>query len=193
MNTRTKNCSTRSKRGATLFEFAAALSLFFCAVLVPLIDISFIPARYLLTYTNLDKVVHRMALSEKRSQALKFLHEDDSWKKAVEAWGVSVKNVKAQLVVCDPTGSSRLTLSEGNAVPSSFLPNGSKIADAGCTYALEVTTTVDIPPLYSSKSGLPGFTQPIEFKFNNRAQWENLSPDPYSTTDAKSVKYYINE
>lgn len=192
MSTTKKRQSTRAQKGATLFEFGAALSLFFCCVFVPLVDISFVPARYFLTYTNLDRVVHRMALCEKRSQALKFLHEDASWKKAIECWGVSVKNTRVNLVVCDPAGNTKLTLAEGAQVPNSSLPNGSE-ADAICTYALQLTTTVDIPPLYSSKVGLPGFSQPIEFTFQNRAQWENLSPDPYTTPDAKSVKYYINE
>lgn len=193
MSTTKKSKTARAQKGATLFEFGAALSLFFCCVFVPLVDISFVPARYFLTYTNLDRVVHRMALCEKRSQALKFLHEDASWKKTVEAWGVTVKNARVDLVVCDPVGKTKLTLSEGAQVPNASLPNGSKLADASCTYALQVTTTVDIPPLYSSKSGLPGFNRPIEFTFTNRAQWENLSPDPYTTADAKSVKYYINE
>lgn len=172
-------------------EFGAALSLFFCAVLVPLIDIAFIPVRYMLTYNNLDSVVHRMALSEKRSQALQFVHNDNSWKNQVECWGVKVKGVSANLLVCDQSGA-KSTLVEAAKVPASLLPNGARAANGG-TYALEITTTVDIPPLYSSKAGLPGFSQPLEFKFRNRAQWENLSPDPYTTTDPKQVQYYINE
>ena len=194
MNARTKKVAkrnSRSRRGATLLEFAAALSLFFCCVFVPFVDIAFIPVRYMLTYNNLDSVVHRMALSEKRSQALQFLHGDKTWRNQVECWGVTVKNVSANLMVCEQSGSSKLTLAEGGKIPAAFLPSGSKTSP--CMYALEITTTVDVPPLFSSSAGLPGFSQPIEFKFRNRAQWENLSPDPYTTTDPKSVQYYINE
>lgn len=192
MTTVTRKGKSRSKRGAALAEFGAALSVFFCCVFVPLIDIAFVPARYLLTYNNMDSVVHRMALSEKRSQALQFLHTDKSWRQSVEAWGVTVKNVKAKVVVCQQ-GNVITTVPEGARIPNAFLPNGSKTANSACSYALEITTTVDVPPLYSSKVGLPGFNSPIEFTFRNRAQWENLSPDPYTTTDPKSVQYYINE
>ncbi|MBX9686980.1 MAG: hypothetical protein K2X27_09775 [Candidatus Obscuribacterales bacterium] len=185
--------SSRSKCGATLLEFAAALSLFFCCLFVPLIDIAFIPVRYLLAYNNLDTVVHHMSLFEKRSQALQFLHADLSWKKQLESCGVTVKNVKASLIVCDPAGSSKLTLAEGAKVPSRLLPSAVKSAGVGCTYALELSTTVDIPPLFDSHVGLPGFSKAIEFKISSRAQWENLSPDPYTTGDSKSVQYYINE
>lgn len=193
MFTPRKKGSSRNNRGAALTEFGAAMSVFFCCVFVPLVDITFVPARYLLTYNNMDSVVHRMALCEKRSQALQFLHGDKSWKQAVECWGVKVKDVRASVVVCEQNGNSRISLSEAARVPNSLLPNGSRLANAGCSYAMEITTTVDVPPLFSSKVGLPGFTQPIEFKFRNRAQWENLSPDPYTTTDPKSVQYYINE
>lgn len=192
MRTTTKRAKIkgRCKRGATLLEFAAALTLFFICLFVPLIDISFIPVRYLLTFNNLDSVATRMALFEKRSQALQYLHNDKSWKNQVEGWGVTVKNVSANLVVCEQPSGSKVMLAEGAQVPSRLLPGGSK---NGCTYALEITTTVDVPPLYNSKVGLPGFSQPIEFKFHNRAQWENLSPDPYTTTDSKAVQFYINE
>lgn len=193
MFTRKTTGNTRGKRGAALTEFAAAMSVFFCCIFVPLVDISFVPARYLLTYNNMDRVVHRMALSEKRSQALKYLHGDQSWKKAIESWGVTVKDVDANLLICEQSGSAKVTLPESTRVPNSLLPNGSKLPNGGCSYAVEIITTVDVPPLFSSKVGLPGFTQPIEFKFRNRAQWENLSPDPYTTSDPKSVQYYINE
>lgn len=182
---------SRSKRGATLTEFAAALSLFFCCIFVPLVDVAFIPVRYLLTYNNLDSVVHQMALSEKRSQSLQFLHSDKaSWKKQVECWGVKVKNVSANLLICEQTGNSKVTLAEEAKIPGPLLPNG---GNGGRIYALEITTSVDVPPLFNSEGGLPGFSRPIEFKFRNRAQWENLSPDPYTTSDPKSVQYYINE
>lgn len=193
MDTTTKKCSLRNKKGTSLTEFAAAISLFFCGIFVPLVDVAFVPARYLLAYNNMDKVVHRMALSEKRSQAINYLYNDKSWKQAVECWGVSVKNAKANLVVCDQTGNSKMTLADSARVPNSMLPNGTKVGSS-CSYSMEVVTTVDVPPLFSSHVGLPGFTKPIEFTFRNRAQWENVSPDPYTTNDAnKSVQYYINE
>ena len=189
----TKKGTESRKRGSALPEFAAALSVFFVCAFVPLVDIAFVPARYFLTYNNMDSVVHRMALSEKRSQALKYLHNDKTWQRSVECWGVTVKDVKASVVVCEPSGSTKLALAENAKIPSSLLPNGSKVASNACSYAIELTTTVDVPPLFSSKVGLPGFSQPVEFKFRNRAQWENLSPDPYTTADPKSVQYYINE
>lgn len=193
--TTTKKSSSRNQKGTGLTEFAAALPLFFCGIFVPLIDVSFVPARYLLTMGNLDNVVHRMALSEKRTQALQYLH-GNSWKAAVECWGVTVKDAKASLIVCDETGNTRVELPETSPVPKNMLPNGTKRPNgenATNLYSMEITTVVDVPPLFNGSSGLPGFTKPITFTFRNRTQWENLSPDPYTTTDVNSVQYYINE
>lgn len=190
----TKTQRQRSKRGATLVEFACALSVFFLFIFVPLVDISFVPARYMLAYTNLDQVVHRMALCEKRSQAIEYLN-GRSWRPLIERWGVTVRNAKASLMVNDETGATRMKLDGGTAVPPSLLPNGTRRGNGEVEskiYSMEIAVEVDVPPLFDSKTGLPGFSRPLTFTLRNRAQWENLSPDP-TTSDTKLVRYYINE
>ncbi len=191
----TKTRQRRAESGAALTEFAAGMAVFFCCVFIPFVDMAFVPARYLLVHTALDKVVHRMALCEKRSEALEYLNRG-LWKGSIEGWGVTVKDAKAILVVCDETGKETLSLTGATEVPGSMLPNGAKLANGDYQtrlYSLELAVVVDVPPLYDNKVGLPGFNKPLTFTFRNRAQWENLSPDPLSTSDPKSVKYYINE
>lgn len=186
---------SRSNRGSSIVEFAASLTMFFCFFLVPIIDIAFVPARYMLVETSLDKVVHRMVLSEKRSQAMKFLNSG-SWKQSVERWGVKVTDAKANLIVCDDTGNSKMVLENGKDVPANLLPNGTHLPNGEVVtplYAMELVAKVDVPPLFSSKIGLPGFSQPISFTFRHRGQWENVSPDPLTTSSPTAVKYYINE
>jgi hypothetical protein len=40
---------TRSQRGSAIAEFGGALVIFVCFFLAPIIDVSFIPVRYLIT------------------------------------------------------------------------------------------------------------------------------------------------
>lgn len=191
----TKNMQRRTESGTAITEFTAGLVMFFCFFFIPVVDMSFLPARYLLVHTYLDKVVHRMALSEKRSQAMQYLN-GGSWKAAVEKLGVTVKDAKATLVICDDTGGQKLSLAGGADVPQDQLPNGAKLPNGdnqARIYSLELAVVVDIPPLFNNKVGLPGFNKPITVTLRTRDQWENLSPDPLTTSDPKAVKYYINE
>ena len=186
-----KQFKQRAESGAALPEFAAGMLLFFCFFFVPLVDISFVPVRYLLVNTYLEKVVHHMALCEKRSDAIKYLNTGD-WKAAVEQWGVKIKDAKANLLINDNSGSKMITVAAGNSVPQNWLPNSIKKGEA-FVYSLELAVDADVPPLFSSDIGIPGFNKPISFTFKNHEQWENLAADPLTTSDAGKLDYYINQ
>lgn len=186
-----KQLKQRAQSGAALPEFTAGLLLFFCFFFVPLVDISFVPVRYLLVHTYLEKVVHHMALSEKRSDAIKYLNTGN-WKAAVEQWGIKVKNAKANLLINDNTGSKTITIESNNKVPPNWLPDSSKKGEA-FVYSLELAVEADIPPLFSSDIGLPGFNKPVSITFRNHEQWENLAADPLTTSDLSHLDYYINQ
>ena len=175
----------RRANGSTIAEFGAGLVVFVCVVFIPVIDMSFVPARFLLVQNYLEKVVHHMAVSEKRSEAIKYMNESgNDWKKVVETFGVTFKNAKANLLVLDNSGNTQLSLPGTAPVPKAWLPTST---NQSRLYSLELVCDVDIPPLFKGSSGLPGFSKPIAFTFRNRAQWENLSPDPLQG------EYYINE
>lgn len=177
--------ANRRTSGSTIAEFGAGLVVFVCVVFIPVIDISFVPARFLLVQNYLEKVVHHMAVSEKRSDAIKYMTEDgDNWKKIVETFGVTFKSAKANLLVLNNSGNTQLSLTGTTPVPKTWLPSAT---NQSRLYSLELVTEVDIPPLFKGSSGLPGFSKPVTFTFRNRAQWENVSPDPLLG------EYYINE
>ncbi len=187
----TRRSAGRNQSGTAVSEFAAGLVLFFCFFFIPAIDMAFVPVRYMLVNTMLEKVVHHMALCEKRTQALQYL-KDGSWKALVERLGVTVKDARATLLVRDNSGSNQLSLSGTTDVPAAWLPNSGKHG-AAPIYALELAVDVDIPPLFNNKAGLPGFNSPIAMTFRNRDEWQNVSPDPLSTADPNTVRYFINE
>ncbi len=191
MNASRKQAKPRTKCGTALTEFTAGMVLFFCFLFVPAIDMSFVPVRYLLVDSYLETIVHHMALSEKRSDAISYLNTG-AWKADVEKWGVKVKNAKATLVINDNTGGKTLTVEAGNPVPPNWLPNSIKKGQA-LVYSLELTVDADVPPLYSSDIGLPGFNKAIAFTFRHRDQWENLSANPLSTTGPNNLDYYVNQ
>jgi len=186
----TRISKRRMENGTALTEFTAALVLFFCFFFVPAVDMAFVPARYLLVNTYLEKVVHHMALSETRGQANKFFTAGQ-WKADVEKWGVTVKNAQALLIVNDNAGSKQITVDAGNQVPDNWLPH-SATKGQSFVYSMELDVNAEIPPLFSSDVGLPGLNRPIPFTFRSRAQWENLGADPL-TTDKKTIKYYMND
>jgi len=191
MNALRKCPNKRKAGGAALPEFTAGLLLFFCFFFVPMVDMSFVPVRYLLVHTYLEKVVHRMALCEKRSDAIKYANTG-AWKGEVQKWGVIVKNAKTKLIINDNSGSKMISVESGNSVPPNWLPNSSKKGEA-LVYSLELSVDADIPPLFSGDSGLPGFNKALPFTFKNHAQWENLSVDPLKTANTSKPEYFINQ
>ncbi len=191
MTVTAKRINGRAEIGTAITDFTASLVMFFCFFFVPVIDMAFVPARYLMVHTYLDSVVHRMALSEKRSQAIKYLN-DPSWKTALNTFGVTVKNAQINLRVTDSSAGKSLSLPGSTEVPKEWLPHSRRPGQTR-VYSLELSVNVDVPPLFNGNGGLPGFSSPIAFTFRNRAQWENLSPDPLETGDPGNPKYYINQ
>jgi hypothetical protein len=191
MTAKTRRVNQRTKSGAAISEFTAALVMFFCFFFVPAVDMAFVPARYLLVHSYLEKVVHHMALSEKRSQAIQYLNAGP-WRADLEKWGVTIKNAKLILLVNDNAGGKSIAVASGTDVPQNWLPDSVKKGQA-LVYSLELAVNADIPPLFSSDIGLPGFNRPITFTFRNRDQWENLSADPLMTSSPTNPNYYMNE
>src|SRR5262249_7200362 len=90
----------RRPKGTTIVEFGSGLSVLLCFFVVPLIDITFVPARYMLVRGYMENVVHHMALCEKRSDAISYI-KNPAWKSFMNKLGVTVKSADASLVVCD--------------------------------------------------------------------------------------------
>lgn len=164
-------------------EFGAAMVVFVCFVILPIIDISAIPVRYLITQGVLNELVQRVALAESRSEAVEMVN-DNKWKQFLQACGVEVTAEPLKLVVIAANGTEKTVLAPASAVNNQWLPGGVK---APCVYSLELGIDAALSPLCKGSSGLPGFTSPVHVKLNSRAHWENLGRNP------ATHKYFINE
>jgi hypothetical protein len=172
----------RTQKG-TLAEFAPALLIFICFVLLPAIDIAFIPVRYLIAQGVMNETAHRLALADTRTEANNIAHEG-WWTDFLKRCGVVVHPQPLRLIVGGVNPAEPLVLLPSQPVPAEWLPTGAK---APCTYIVEMTAQADIGPLCNGSSGLPGFTAPVHLTLNSRSNWENLGRDP------ANHQYFINE
>jgi hypothetical protein len=173
----------RGRKGAAIAEFGPAMVAFVVFVLVPLIDVSFIPVRYFIAQGIVTSTAQRLSLAEKLTDANTMAHEG-WWTGFLGAMGVQVTPAPIKLVICGHNEADKLVISPGETVPDEWLPNGSK---GPCVYAVELTVDAAIPPLYKAKAGLPGFSAPVHMTLSGRSNWENLGRDPITRN------YYINE
>lgn len=175
----------RRKDGSSLTELGPALIVFVCAFLIPVIDISFVPVRYMICQGVINEYAHSLSLVEKRSEAYSRLAANSWWIGFLSKCGVEVSNPKLSLVVCGKSVTDKLSVAQGNAVPEQWLPRGSK---GPCVYSLELSADCAISPLYKSEhGGIPGFNSPVVMNLKSRSQWENLGRNP------KTSEYFINE
>lgn len=174
----------RRQKGHAMLEFAVGLIVFVCFILIPLLDIGFIPVRYFIAQGVINEFTHRLALCEKRTEAYQVLSDEESWKTFLGKCGVTVHEPKLKLIACGKDESDQLSVTKGQMVPDAWLPNGNK---GPCVYAFELTTDCDIAPLYPGNGGMPGFTSPITLTLKSKSQWENLGRNPDTTA------YFLNE
>ena len=174
----------RKKKGAAIAEFGAAFMILVCFLFVPLINMGFVGVRYLIAQAAIQDFAHRLALSDKRSDAYSMLALQTFWADISSNCGVKIKNRKLDLLASATNSSEQLRISQGQELSDEWLPGGAK---APCIYTFELTVNVDIPPLFSGGPAIPGVTAAIPFTLNGRSPWENLSRDPEST------RFFINE
>ncbi len=173
----------RNSNGAVLAEFGPSMVVFICFLLLPLIDISFIPVRYFMAQSIVNSTAQRLCLSEKRSDA-NSLANSGWWTDFLRKCGVDIHAHPIQVIVTGNNDGEKFVAVPGVKVPPEWLPNGSK---GPCVYAVELTVDADVAPLYKVKSGLPGFTAPVHISMSGRGNWENLGRNPITK------EYYINE
>ncbi|MBX9668087.1 MAG: hypothetical protein K2X93_10735 [Candidatus Obscuribacterales bacterium] len=175
----------RNKRGHGIPEFGAAMVVFICFFLTPIIDLSFVPLRYVIAQGVVTELTHRLSLSEKRSDAYTLLGADTWWQTFLSNFGVTAHNPKLRLVVCGHDSSNMTSVNTAlGSLSDEWLPEG---ANAPCVYSLELSVDCELPPLFNFNVGLPGFTEPLTMTIKSRSQWENLGRDPQTS------KYFVNE
>lgn len=178
------NKNKRKECGAVMSEFSAAMCVFICLFLIPLVDIGIIPIRYFMAQGLLNDTAAKLALCRKRSAAYDILLKDEQWRDLLEKVGVHVKAVKMNLRIVSQKSTAEAIVKRNAQVLPEWLPQGAK---APCVYSLETATVCKIAPLVNAEAGLPGLTAPLTFIINARAQWENMGRNP------ETGNYYLNE
>lgn len=170
------NYSSRRQAGS-IAEFGVAIMVLICFVLLPLLNLSFIPVRYVMCEGIMSELTRRLAHSDKFSEAQTIMAKDQWWKNVLATCGVTTKGETLRMVVTTSDGTKAIT-SEGGKLPDEWLPGG---ANGPCIYSLEVKADCTIAALYQ------GPFPPVNMTIRSHSQWENLSKDP------ESLKYFINE
>lgn len=174
----------RSKRGGSIAEFGAAFLVLVVFIFIPLINACFVAVRYFIATGAITEYVHRLSLTERRSQAVSMLTSDTWWSDFSSKCGVTVTNKKLSVVICGANEGDKLTLNQIQDVPANWLPSGDK---GPCVYTIQLDVDVDVAPVYAGGSGCPGITAPLPMKISAHSDWENLSRNP------KTKRYFINE
>jgi hypothetical protein len=167
-------------------EFAPALFVLLFGVMLPLLDLAFVPIRYATAYAMVKNQVQQLALSRTASDARQSLQRDGQWKARLAGCGAEVKRTELVMVVTDRSGG-RHTFSVGQkgCIPSDLLPDGE---NAPCVYRLQLRLDLAIAPLLSlGGNGIPGLTAPFPVTISMLSAWENLGRDP------ETQEFYLNE
>ncbi|MBY0551360.1 MAG: hypothetical protein K2W95_29030 [Candidatus Obscuribacterales bacterium] len=171
------------KQTGNITEFAAAFTVFLSMAL-PLLNISFVPIRYLFCQAIVSDLANSLAHCEKRSDADKMLRQDQSWKSKLANFGVTVENERLEIIATTSDGKAKLILRQGQSIPAEWLPNDPK---GPFIYSLALRTSCRIAPAVGADGGIPGLSGPITLPVSGVSQWENVSPNP------KNTRYFIEE
>ncbi len=172
------NRSRKRKQNGNISEFGAALITLICFVILPLLNLSFIPVRYMLCEGALNELTRRLAHCEKLTEAQDTLKKDNAWKTILDRCGVTISGERLSLLVTTSDGTRGIVLNPGGQLSDEWLPGG---ANGPCIYSLSVKANFTIAALYQ------GPFKPVTITITSHSQWENLSKNP------KSLNYFINE
>lgn len=179
----------RSRAGQQMAEFSAALVLLIVGICIPLLDLCVIPIRWGLWQQSLNSDARKLAQSENLSSAMAALDTDPALSmRSGNIAGAKLRSAKCALVITmlNPPGEVFIT-KQPKSIESAWLPGGSR---SPCSYELEITTLVEISPLFvlsGSKVAIPGLTEPFVCTTKSRAHWENYGRDP------STKQFFMNE
>jgi hypothetical protein len=176
--------SHRNQRGSLMTEFAGAFVLFICCVMIPLINISVIPVRYVVSFAMVSEMTRKLALAETRSQAVTLATQPAFYQSFAGQFGITLEAPTIS-VVCKDQDSDVQVFPGKKPIPKVWLPGGSR--SAHCNYLLKTETVAQIPPLVCVGPKIAALTAPVPFTISATAPWENLGCDPATR------EFYINE
>lgn len=164
-------------------EFASAFTILICCLLIPLINFSVVPVRYVVAFAMVSDMTHKLSFSETRGLAVRKASEPLAYQNLAQNFGIALGASSLEVVCIDSNAQSE-TFSGSKEIPQSWLPGGSK---GQCNYLLRIKTPIEIPPLFSFGPRIAALTAPIPIEIISTTPWENLGCDPVTQ------KFYINE
>ncbi len=173
----------RNRHGSLLTEFSAAFTIFVCCLLIPLLNLSVIPLRYVVAYALVSSLTHKAATAETRSQAIALANNSEYYQNFASRFGFSL-GASSLSIVCKNRDSKFIILPEKKPIPAVWLPGGSR---SDCNYLLQLETVVSIPPLFCVGPKITALTAPVSVMITSNAPWENLGRDP------STEGFFINE
>jgi len=187
-----RNHNRRNSNGAQLAEFGPALALLVGIIIVPLLDLSLLPIRWILAQNLVNDYSRQLSLCETFSQSLRRLNAFPSLSSRLrDLGGIRTDSIDMHLKVSRVSGGAgnqaELNISTPGAIPGVWLPNG---ANAPCSYLLEIQINSLMSPAFLfPKCGIdiPGLNSPVPLLLTASHNWENLGRDP------RTHCFFLNE
>lgn len=179
----------RSSRGTQITEFAAALALLTVAVIVPVIDLSVVPVRWMMAQEIVKSYSRQLAYCDKFSDALNLIHKEPALDARLnDLGGIKVSDLAVKLRCASIQDPSNVILVDNpGSLPNDWLPEGGK---GPCTYSLVLEAKILLYPAFPTNvkgNPLPGFTGPFPVIASSTHEWENLGRNP------DTGNFYLNE
>lgn len=174
----------RNCRGANQMEFAAVFAVLILFIIMPLINLAAIPIRMAFANAAVKNTVHKLALSNKFSQALDA--SNALLKPQLDAiTGVNLDSKKLTLIATNGQGACTPFGAPGS-ISKDWLPDGKS---PPYRYDLELACDLYISPLFTIEhmGEIPGLSAPFNARFREVYAWENLSKDP------ATQEFFLNE
>lgn len=179
-------------RGSQIVEFAAAMVLLVCVILLPFLDLAILPVRWLMAQEIVNAYIRKLALCETFSEAYQIMEADPSLSTRLSRLGgIDCKSLKLKMraarVFLHPHQPEVIVVERPGQMPPDWLPDGKK---APCIYTLEIEIKSLISPAVLVSAGglsVPGITAPLPFVLSASHGWENLGRNPVTR------RFFINE
>lgn len=181
--------SQRRQRGSQIAEFGAALTLLTAVVIIPVIDFSIVPVRWMMAQETIKTYTRQLAFCESFSQATqKLLQEPSLESKLNSLGGVKTNGINLRLRIASIYHPSEVLFVESaGGIPKDWLPDAQK-GPFTYTIILEVKTLLSPAfPVPVKRNPLPGVTGPFPILATGSHGWENLGRNP------NTGNFYINE
>lgn len=184
-----RRAEIRPCRGSQIAEFAAALALLTVAVIMPVIDLSVVPIRWMMAQETVKSYSRQLAFCDSFSEATKLIQKEPSLETRLNSLGgIKVDDLGLKLrcaSIHDP--STAIYVANPGSVPKDWLPEGAR---GPCTYSLVLEAKILLYPAFPATvkgNPLPGITGPFPLIASGSHEWENLGRNP------DTGNFYLNE